>query len=260
MIIVLPDDTISIPLPSYTPYELELNLWGKHEPCHLTIIKVSCDDIQTGTSVINGQYYINYQYLAEGSSITIDAHSIPDYLKPYYIWLFDNIEDANTAVSERFQRDNGYLCEEPHRGSECQIVYPGNHQVVFKIEKSSYYFLRCEEGSSYNCSYLSHWSINEVTYNFTEVDKDAIAKVAIYTQNKTTHFRLRPTFFPSSIGDICLLGELDTVSCGAHEELYFMTIEYVEIFLEWAMYGALVNLFLLIVGTLVIYCIASKFL
>jgi hypothetical protein len=256
--VILTGDTISLPLPDYTPYELELKLYGDKASCEMTIINLPCSEEPTVTTITQ-ELNINYQYLAQGSSIIIDPADIPDEDKPYNIWLFDDMATANMAVADRFKLHHGYNCEDPHQA--CIKVYSDDTTpIFFNITKSSYYFMRCERGT-YNCSQLSKWTIFDVSYNFTEADNLASSiKIKIHAENKTVHIHLREIFFPSpSSISTCILAKLTSPeSCGSRGNTYFINVSFVQVFIEWTLYNAIVIAVLIVINCIVFKACRSK--
>ena len=258
--IIRQGDTIALPLSSRPPPFLELLLWGPEDYCEGTVISVNCHNIITDSTVVNDQA-LNYEYLVHGSSVIIDSQDIPERSRPYRIWLFDKLELAKHAVENQFEFDHGYNCRRPMKGAQCHIVNPDDsNPVIFNITSSSYYFLRCEEGPSFNCTQVTHWHFREVTYNFSLTIDMALSKTVVKAQDTSSHLRLRRQYFPSpsSTNNMCVLAKLDATTCGSSGDMFFLSFKYFSLLREIVVY-VVSGLGVWLIITLSITCCVCKF-
>ena len=151
----------------------------------------------------------------------------------------DKLELAKHAVENQFEFDHGYNCRRPMKGAQCHIVNSGDsNPVVFNITSSSYYFLRCVEGPSFNCTQVTHWRFHEVTYNFSLTIDMAVSRTVIKAQDTSSHLKLRRQYFPSpsSTSNVCVLAKLDATTCGSNGNMFFLTFKYVSLQREIVVY------------------------
>ena len=260
MINIFPGDTILLPLPSYTPFSLDLLLFGQESTCYAEVLVVKCSNIEKNKTQVFNLSDIDYNYFAPGSSVTISGNNL---IRPYQIWLFSNKFDADSAVSEEF---HSYDCSSADKqdGVYCAQLSAKKTSVTINITKPSYYFIRCNQ-EPFDCSQVDHWFINAVTYDFDVALDHVIHSAKVQAQNtSSSKLKIRPSVLYSkdSVSDLCPITQLSTNTCGSHDTMYLIQKTSTSLFYEILVYMTIIiivillTLLLLAVGTS--WCHKSK--
>ena len=245
--LILPGDIVCVSLPYWRPPNVEIQLNGQIDGCEGKITATGDRYIQTSVNTLEDPSR-NYTYLPKGSNVTI---SPKDVTRKYNIWLFSSYRLAEEAVESRFLPQDTFSCSHPPNGAQCGRIDPGSKPLVFHVHETSYYFLRCDD-MFVNCTFLNHWTYHQVVYNYNEAEIHSISNTTIQSQ---VTLQLRRPFFPpqSKTKKATLLVQLDPASCGSHDNKYFLSVKYITLYQEIAVYLAVGAA--IIGGALIIGCI-----
>ena len=258
MVIILPGDTILLPLPSYTPSSLDLLLFGQKSTCYAEVLVVKCSNIGKNKTQVFNLSDIDYNYFAPGSSVTISGNNL---IRPYQIWLFSNKVDADSAVNEEF---HGYNClsAAADHGAFCAQLKSGEDTVTIRVTESAYYYIRCDQ-EPFDCSQVDQWLINAATYDFDVAHDRIIHRAKVQAQNtSSSKLKIRPSVFYSkdSASNLCPIVQLNTNTCGSHDIIYRIDTSSNSLVLEIFTYATFVTVALLIVPLIacIIWCYRKK--
>ena len=247
--LILSGDIVRVSLPYWRPPEIDLQLNGQIDGCEGNITATEDRYIQTSVNTLEDPSR-NYTYLPKGSNVTI---SPKDVTGKYNIWLFSSYRLAEEAVESRFPQDT-FSCSHPPKGAQCGRIDPDSKPLVFHVHETSYYFLRCDDIFA-NCTQLHHWTYHQVVYNYSEAEIHSISNTTIQSQKGHVTLHLRRPFFPplSETKKATILVQLDPASCGSHDNKYFLSVTYITLYQEIAVYLAVGAA--IIGGALIIGCI-----
>ena len=229
---ILPGDTIKIPLPSKfrMPSFLKITLTGQKDSCSGKMVALPCQNIAHFNKNFSGSTtsveHLDYNYLTPGSHVTL----VPQKNNiDVYIGLFASITSAERC--EKYA-DHGYdsfdNCCEADGKAICKSI--SGQKIRLSITQPSYYFLRCDDDDSFNCSSgLHQYYFNQTGYNFSKsCDNAGTADkwVPVYAQKTDpTPLPIHTEYFPA-VQDTCVLATLEGGNCGDHSDKYFLNIHY----------------------------------
>ena len=225
---------------------MEIQLIGQNDGCKGKITATEDRYIQTSVNTLDDPSR-NYTYLPKGSNVTISPKDVTGTGK-YNIWLFSSYRLAEEAVESRFPQDT-FSCSHPPNGAQCGRIDPGSKPLVFHVHETSYYFLRCDD-IFVNCTFLNHWTYHQVVYNYNEAEIHSISNTTIQSQKGHVTLHLRRPFFPPlrKTKKATLLAQLDPASCGSHDNKYFLSVTYITLYQEIAVYLAVGTVSMAILG------------
>ena len=247
--IILPGDTIRIPLPSRLPPFLEIVFTGQRDSCSSRVIALTCTDVKSFHKDFDGakvqHYIIDYIYLTPGSHVTVFPSDVlytqPEKDASYYtlyIGLFMSITSAMTCenyINHNYDSFND-CCEK--NGVSCKSIRRDSKEpTILNVSQASYYFLRCD-GSGYNCSDLHHYYINQTGYNFpksNELISGKAAKLKVQDMSPTILKIHKEYFAVQNIYNTCVLAKLEG-DCGNQSDKYFLNINYLTEYHEYIVY------------------------
>ena len=213
-------DTIGIPIPSspWTPSSVEFELVGPISDCKVSIAPAAHKKNVQKSSMQLINPPLDHLYLVEGSRVIVKPEDV-NSATTLFVWLFPSYELAYNAKKEGLSE---YKCDNPTGGALCIRTSQRTTHTPLVIKKSAYYFMRCDDGPSLNCSSLTQWEYNQTTYNFNASDEndtlEVYANAGVYNKKLRSTYSLSkgPNLFLAQLSDSCY------ESCYS----YFIVAEY----------------------------------
>ena len=206
---ILSNDVIlyHLPIDSYWLDSLDLQLLGQ-QYCSTDAVSIECEDLPLTTPKTVTLPFVSSDslYLTEGSFLFFTLYDTIlqcQYCRPFYIWIFTNLNDAERNSENDFE---DLACSKPPEGSWCLQVDENSRNASIYIEESSYYYVRCEKDS--NCSAITKLTVSgKSEYNYEEAWLNKIDSVHFGSGEGKMNLKLkRHKFFP-------LLESLEEETC-----------------------------------------------
>lgn len=245
-------DVIAIPIPTWTPPFIDLELIGPISNCTASIM--ATPNIEYDVEKLSHSS-LDHVYLAEGSTITILPEDVISKTS-VYVWLFPNYKSVYQAEKDGFDHvkdKDKYDCDDPNGDALCgRISKLSDDPLIIHVKKSAYYFMRCVDHPDYNCSSLKQWNYTCATYSFNSARNRSDL---IHSNAGSSRLPLRHAYFESATKWKTVLAKLSD-GCNETCYSYFIISSYITHFQEIGLYlviGLIVVLIIITVCSILLY-------
>ena len=206
---ILVDNTINHQLSSNSFWlkSLDIELVGE-DRCMAEVLSVNCDEIiDNRIDIEETQFVSDYIYLTKGATMTFEQKLFDNASQyyPKYIWVFDNLNNAEANLANNFER---LACLEPPEGVFCLRIDNQNGTSTFTVPDTSYYFVRCFH--DHDCNFLSNMTIaNNTVHDYDATLVNRIDSKQIISGNGNANLKIQRNIFrQQSTNSICVLVKL----------------------------------------------------